>query len=265
MKKTLWIAANILIITIATRTFSNLRNLPPGLEIIGGTEADQAKVREALPRGSAFIADALETLDKGWENMSEEERAYYQTVFDPGTTGEIDPDFVEASIENFKSIRNGLGKGLRVKFVESSSYCEMMTLFYTDFMTIYACPYLSQETNPDRIARDFVHEIAHMMLLSRDRAYFSETDSRYLALLPEAQMTSDIPLVNHILREIMNEDTLYNADSYSEFAANIELETSNQEMENESLKTNTLAPEQIEQASELDQKLLNAIAPASFE
>lgn len=260
MKKILWLT----LITIIFSTFINALPTPPGtqsneLTITGGSPADLAKIKQALPISVEMVEEALRVLEAGWENMSSEERAVYQRMYDPGNSGGIDGEFVEETLENFRRIQERLVSGLEVAFVESSSNCDGMTLYYTNFITIFVCPQFSGETNMDRLARDLVHEVVHMTFLAQDRAYFSETDSRYLKLTPRGSVPADLPFLSYFLRELVLDDTLYNPDAYTHFA----LEVARAEVAVVALHQaeRTPDPELEAAAAAADEKLLTVLAP----
>ena len=98
--------------------------------------------------------------------------------------------------------------------------CTGIRLFYTDFVQVYICPYITQEDNIERKARVLIHEVAHMALLVTDRPYYDPKSysSRYNALTPQGSWSTKIPVIGHIIREIVHSDTLYHPDAYSWFA-----------------------------------------------
>jgi len=255
---------SILIGTISTliMVINAAYSAPEGtIEFSGGSTADRMKIEQALGDGLGMVDDALKVLSAGWDSFTESEKEAYLTIFDPGNTGEIDEDFVAATHENLLRIRERLAGGLQVEFVEDSTYCEMMTLYYTDFLKIFACPYLSGETNPERMARDLVHEVAHMTFLARDRAYFSETDSRYLALTPYGSAPTGLPFLSYVMREMSIDDTLYHPDAYSHLAADLPGINAEQAAAQDLSPMPQLDSNVLEMASQVDQKLLNVTAP----
>ena len=121
-----------------------------------------------------MVDNAIQTLSQGWNGMSEDEREKFVRFYDPGNTGELDDKFVQSVQGNFERIGSRLQSGLDIKFTATSEMCQGMRLFYTDFLRVYVCPFMETETREARVARDLVHEVAHMALLSVDRAYYYE-------------------------------------------------------------------------------------------
>jgi hypothetical protein len=253
-----------LISTISTIFFflNAAFSTPAGtIEFNGGSVADRRKVEQALHDGIDMVDNALNILASGMENFTEAEKEAYLTIFDPGNTGDIDEDFVAATYENLLRIQKRLAGGLQVEFADSRTYCQMMTLYYTDFLKVYVCPYFTGENNPERMARDLVHEVAHITFLARDRAYYSDTDSRYLALTPHGSAPQGLPLLSYFMREMAIDDTLYHPDAYSHLAADLPGVNARQSAVQELSVVPQLDSDVLEIASQMDQKLLNAAAP----
>lgn len=133
-------------------------------------------------------------------------------------TGEMDEAFVLAVVKNYRKIRSEFESGLVVEYETANGMCIGMRLYYTEFIKVHVCPYFRSEQDAERITRDFVHELAHIALLARDRVYYSPGSAEYAKLSPYGHWTSRLPLVGRIFGEITLQDTLYNPDTYSEFA-----------------------------------------------
>jgi hypothetical protein len=133
----------------------------------------------------------------------------------------VDDEFLQAVLNNYQKIRKTLAEDLTIVHEPNSRHCEMMTLFYTDFFKVHTCPYILEEGNPQRIARDLVHEVAHMAWLVFDRSYYYPNYSNYTKLTPYGHWSAQIPLIGPILREALRSDTLYNPDTYSKYAAEL--------------------------------------------
>jgi hypothetical protein len=209
------------ILTRASTPFIAAGSSPVGGELVlENTDAQiEEKIETALPLAVQMIDAASATLEKGWDGMSPDEQALFAKYFDPGKTGDIDAEFVHIVLGNYQKIRRGFGNELKMVYQEEGGECRGMRLYYTDFLKIHLCPFLHQEQNPERLARDLLHEETHMSLWVLDRAYYDETDSRYLALTPYGHWTAQLPIIGPILREIARADTLYHPDAYSRYAA----------------------------------------------
>ncbi|MDX1437528.1 MAG: hypothetical protein R3335_11995 [Anaerolineales bacterium] len=177
------------------------------------------RIEAALPHASRMLERAMGILDQGWDEMSADDQASFTKFFDPGKTGEVDQAFIEEVRANFAKIHSDLHGEITIVYQADAGKCTGMRLFYTDFARIHVCPYIHEEKNMGRIARDLAHEMAHISLLVVDRAYFSETDSRYLSLTPHGHWTSDLPVIGKLAREIARADTLYHPDAYARYAA----------------------------------------------
>lgn len=178
-------------------------------------------LRVGLTSSREMVENAIEALDRGWEQMSESERAEFIRYYDPGHTGQIDEQFIRSVRQNYERILHELETVSSVEFAPASRMCRGMRLFYTDFIHVFACPFLLTEANPDRVARDLVHETAHMALLVVDRAYYYENYTPYEELTPRGHWTAQLPLVGHLMREIARADTQYHPEAYARFAAAI--------------------------------------------
>ena len=188
----------------------------------GSNLSNERDVMAQLPsmrlQASDMVDNAIQVLSKGWKGMSEAEREEFLRFYDPGNTGEIDQKFVDSVIKNYRRIDRKLDGHLLVKHEQESRMCVGMRLYYTEFVKIHVCPYIEVETSQSRMARDLVHEVAHMALLVVDRAYYYPDFSPYEALTPRGHWTAQLPLVGHLFREIARADTLYHPDAFSNFA-----------------------------------------------
>jgi len=218
VRKIVWLGLTVVLFSNINAQAARHHLQASELTITGGSPEDRAKVQEAQRIALEMVTEASRMLDAGWEGLSPEERDVFRTIFDPGQSGGIDGDFVESALQNFRRIQDRLGGDLKLVFVRASSYCEGMTPYYTNFFTIFVCPEFSSEADLDRLARNLVHEVGHVALLAQDRAYFSRTDSRYLALTPRGSAPAGLPLFSHVLRELSRDDTLYHPDAYAHFA-----------------------------------------------
>ena len=95
-----------------------------------------------------------------------------------------------------------------------------MRLYYTNFISIYICPYFLEEDSVERKARNLIHEVAHQVLLALDRSYYDPKSysAHYHDLMPRGSSYTKIPVIGHIIREIQRSDTLYHPDAYAWFA-----------------------------------------------
>jgi len=180
-----------------------------------------AETASLIPLSVQMVANAEAALSKGWDGMSPQERQLLSEIYDPGNQGGIDQDFVEKMLANYAKIRNRMADNLNIVYAADSEMCTGQRLYYTNFMSIYVCPYFAEEDDTVRKARVLVHEVAHMALLAVDRPYYDPKSysSLYNALTPRGSWASQIPVVGHILREIAKSDTLYHPDTYAWFAA----------------------------------------------
>jgi hypothetical protein len=192
---------------------------PQGLD----HEHEQAiqQVHALQPQALQMVDEAIQVLSQGWSQMSPEEQEQFLRYYDPSDTGTVDEEFLGAVLNNYQKIRRVLAVDLTIVHEANSSHCEMMTLFYTDFFKVHTCPYILEEDNHQRIARDLVHEVAHMAWLVFDRSYYYPNYSSYTKLTPYGHWSAQIPLIGPILREALRSDTLYNPDTYSKYAAEL--------------------------------------------
>ncbi len=220
--KVRWVFASLIVSTLMKSVVPGpVAGSNPGTPSVryGNTDhAVEAKIEAILPRGLEMVDGAIAMLSGDLANMSPAQQALLAKFFDPAGTGEIDEAFVRAVLENYRTIRREFEDGLIVEYEIQNSQCAGMRLYYTDFFKVHVCPYIHTETDADRMARDFVHELAHIAFVAVDRAYYSPTSTKYAELTPHGHWTSHIPLVGRIFREITHSDTLYHPDAYSEFA-----------------------------------------------
>jgi hypothetical protein len=178
----------------------------------------EAKIEAALPQGLAMVDHAIARLSQEAASLSAAEWALFERFFDPAGTGDMDEAFVLTVLENYGKIRSEFESGLVVEYETANSMCIGMRLYYTEFIKVHICPYFQGEQDAERIARDFVHELAHIALFAKDRVYYSPGSVEYAKLTPYGHWTSRLPLVGRLFGEITLQDTLYNPDAYSEFA-----------------------------------------------
>jgi hypothetical protein len=198
-------------------------NLIPTSISMQRSEMETQIIREAqslIPTSIQMADNAIEVLDGGLANLSTEERALFESIFDPGATGSIDQAYVDDVLRNYVRIRRRLDGDFVFSYASESSSCRGMRLYYTNYFTIYICPYFLEEDKDSRKARTLIHEVAHIELLVLDRSYYDPNSysARYHELSPRAPGYTEIPLVGHILREIQRKDTLYHPDAYAWFA-----------------------------------------------
>ena len=176
------------------------------------------QVRSLIPIGIQKVERAISVLSRGWARMNTDERFKFNRFFDPSNSGEVDENFVQAVLQNYRLIREEFNDELTIECETSSSLCSLGRLYYTYWSNIHVCPYLTIETDTTRKARDLVHELAHNAMYSVDRAYFSPSSSQYQALTPTGPWSVNIPIIGPLIRLISRSDTLFNPDAYSWFA-----------------------------------------------
>ena len=178
------------------------------------------EVRSYVPMGLEMVSGAMQVLSKGLPGMTAYEMEQFERIFDPSGSGEIDVDFVEAVLKNYRKIERRLEGLVFVEYEQDSRMCQGMRLYYTDFINIHVCPYFKSVSDPERKARNLLHEFAHMGLLSGDRPYYHPKtySASYNRLTPRGQWFNQLPVVGPILREISRGDTLYHPDAYAWFA-----------------------------------------------
>lgn len=179
------------------------------------------KVRAVQADSLNMVEEAISVLSQGWSSMSPEEHQLFLRYYDPGNTGEVDEAFVLELLGNYHKIQERLIRQIEFVPQPNSSRCVMMTLYYTDFSKVYICPYILEETNHQRIARDLVHEVAHMAMVLFDRPYYYPNYSEYQKLTPRGHWSGRLPIIGPILREILRQDTLYHPDAYSKYAVDL--------------------------------------------
>jgi len=190
----------------------------PELIIRDASPAIAAQIQATVPLSRQMVEDAIAVLSEGWSGMNQAERQEFSRFFDPAGTGGLDEDFMDTVLANYRLIRNAFDHRIVVLYEADSDICFGQQLYYTDFFRIHVCPYYAAETNPQRRARTFIHEIAHKALFVFDRAYYRPTNKRYAELTPRGSWTAQLPLVGPICREIARSDTLYHPDAYAHFA-----------------------------------------------
>jgi hypothetical protein len=193
-------------------------------EVQATSEAALQALDEAnsyIPVGLLMIDSAVEVLSRGLSNLSPDEKEQLERIFDPSGSGTIDQEYLNAVLDNFHKIQRQFEKPSSLKYEESSSMCQRMRLYYTYFFKIYVCPYFTIENDGERKARDLVHEIAHIALMSGDRPYYNVKtySASYNRLTPRGSWATQVPVIGPIFREILRGDTLYHPDAYAWFAA----------------------------------------------
>ncbi len=176
-----------------------------------------SQVQSLVPLSIEMVDNAIAVLGKGWAGMTLSERGFFNQLYDPGDTGEVDQKFVNDVLDNYRAIRDRLDSSLAVVYKPGSDRCEGKRLYYTDIVKIYVCPYFMEEDSRVRKARVLIHEAVHMAILVVDRPYFHKNtySTRYEALTPRGSWTAGIPLLGPIFREITHGDTLYHPDAYA--------------------------------------------------
>ena len=199
-----------------------------GMKAVGNAHAlssDEEQVLEEvealIPVSQQMVDNAIEVLSMGLSEMSSEDREQFERIFDPSGSGEIDDDFVEDVLNNYRKIEDRLESSFVLQYEEESDMCDNMRLYYTDFFKIHVCPYFKNEGDSVRKTRVLVHEVGHIALLAGDRPYYDPKSysTRYNKLTPNGSWANQIPVVGKIFREISHNDTLYHPDAYSWFAS----------------------------------------------
>ncbi len=178
------------------------------------------EVRSFIPHGINRVEHAISVLSKGLAGMTGGERAVFQQFFDPSNSG-FDQQFVSDVLANFRRIRHVFTDDLTVECETDGGLCTDGRLYYTYWGNIHVCAYFTHETDSNRKARDFVHELAHNAMLAVDRPYYSSANSEYNALTPRGPWTTRIPVVGSLFQFISRTDTLYHPDAYSWFAFHV--------------------------------------------
>ncbi len=202
--------------------------LAQGLQVVGNAQALSREeemvledVERLIPVGLQMVENAEEVLSQGLSEMSPEEREQFERIFDPSGSGEIDNEYVEDVLNNYRKIKIRLESSFIMQYEEESDMCDNMRLFYTDFFKIHICPYFIGEEDSVRKARVLVHEVAHIALLAGDRPYYhpKSYSASYNELAPRGSWATKVPVVGIIIREISQSDTLYHPDAYAWFAS----------------------------------------------
>ena len=222
------------------------------------------QVYAVYPDSNHMVNEAVTVLSKGWSGMSQEQRQVFLRYYDPGEDGGIDDRYVEEVLDNYLKIQAKLESGLIYAYAPNSSKCVLRTLYYTDFFRVHLCPSLLVEENEVKIARDLVHEVAHIALRAFDRPYYYPNFSPYEKLTPRGHWSARLPVIGSILRELMRRDTLYHPDAYAKYAAELVSGEKNAPVAGQSAETQDESVERqlYSQADASDQKLL-ALANAA--
>ena len=176
------------------------------------------KMRTIQPLSKEMVDQAIIALSKGWTGMSSNEKEAFLLLYDPADTGDIDDEFLDKVLDNYRKIREVLDEDIRISYEPESSKCEGMRLYFIDLATLHICPYFLTEPNEVRQARTFIHEMAHKALLVTDRPYYRPTSKVYKTLTPNGSWAAQLPVIGRVVREIAGSDTLYHPDAYAHYA-----------------------------------------------
>lgn len=202
--------------------------LAQAVQLVGNAQAissEEEKVLEEvdslIPVGLQMVKSAEDVLSRGLSEMSSEERDQFERIFDPSGSGEIDEEYVEDVLNNYRKIESRLENSFILQYEEESDMCDNMRLFYTDFFKIHICPYFIDEEDSVRKARVLVHEVAHIALWAGDRPYYhpKSYSASYNELAPRGSWATQVPVIGIIVRELSQSDTLYHPDAYAWFAS----------------------------------------------
>lgn len=202
--------------------------LAQAVQLVGNAQAissEEEKVLEEvdslIPVGLQMVKSAEDVLSRGLSEMSSEERDQFESIFDPSGSGEIDEEYVEDVLNNYRKIESRLENSFILQYEEESDMCDNMRLFYTDFFKIHICPYFIDEEDSVRKARVLVHEVAHIALWAGDRPYYhpKSYSASYNELAPRGSWATQVPVIGIIVRELSQSDTLYHPDAYAWFAS----------------------------------------------
>ncbi len=180
-----------------------------------------ARVQLIVPMSLQMIDAASNSLASGWEAMDPVERHYFQLFFDPGNTGEIDQDFVEEVLRKYQKIRAEFDGTLTLVLEPESEYCVDERLFFTYYQNVHVCPYFMKDQHPRWMASVLVHELVHIALKVKDRAYYEPDSEAYESLTPRGSAVTQLPVIGPLFREVLRGDTLYHPDAYAWFGAMI--------------------------------------------
>ena len=175
------------------------------------------QIQAIIPASQQLVDEAIAILSKGWMEMSQPEQEAFLALYDPAGTGEVDQEFIEATLVNYQRIQEALKREITVVYEPESEKCEGMRLYYTDLLKLHVCPYFLTEGNEMRKARTLIHEMAHIALIVRDRPYYRPTNKAYALLTPNGSRLAQLPVVGPLIREIQQNDTLYHPDAYAHF------------------------------------------------
>jgi hypothetical protein len=187
---------------------------------INGSRANLAvaRVKNISQISLHLVDETIAVLSQGWSDMSPVEREKFLQIFDPSGTGEVDEQYVAEVLGNYRKIRRTLLNDIPVVYAPQSDKCIDQRLYYTYLLRVYVCPYFFEEENDLRKARTLIHEMAHQALLVNDRPYYNPTSKHYARLTPYGHWAAQLPLVGHIIRELLRGDTLYHPDAYAHYA-----------------------------------------------
>ena len=171
-----------------------------------------------IPLSLDFVNEAIVALSSGLDGLSKRDRQLLLVFFDPAETGDIDSRYVETVLANYRRIKSEFQDSISIYLDGNSDTCEGMRLYYTDLASIHICPFFATESNRERKARTFLHEMAHRALLVLDRTYYRPTNKKYAELTPRGPFIAQLPLIGPIFREIARQDTLFHPDAYAHFA-----------------------------------------------
>lgn len=179
----------------------------------------EAGLQSVVPLSIQMVDSALSFLSKGRSEMTPDEGAVFDLIFDPAGTGQTDEAFLEEVLGNMRRIKRALATRIRIRYAPDSPRCADQRLYYTDMVTVSICPYFLTEADVVRKARGLVHEMAHKALLVVDRPYFAPYSEAYTNLTPWGGRSAQLPLIGRLLREVARDDTLYHPDAYAHLAA----------------------------------------------
>jgi hypothetical protein len=194
-----------------------LLNPKQASEASGNDEIVDQQLQAIIPISEQLVEEAIAALSKGWMEMNQSEQEAFLALYDPANTGEVDQEFVESTLVNYRRIQETLGREIAVVYEPDSEQCEGKRLYYTDLFKLHVCPYFFTEGNEIRKARTLIHEMAHIALLVRDRTYYRPTNKAYAQLTPRGSWLAQLPVVGPAIREIQQSDTLYHPDAYAHF------------------------------------------------
>lgn len=214
-KKAIWLAELIVVMVMAFRTAARAWAFNSTPQASAQAEIEVAAL---TPLSLQLVDQAILDLAQGWEGLSQAQQDLFLELYDPAQTGEVDEQFVDEVLANYRKIRTRLSGDTAVVYAARSYPCREQRLYYTDLSRLYVCPYFFEEDNEGRKARTLIHEMAHMALLVVDRAYYYPESEAYAKLTPYGSWITRAPLVGRAMREVLRGDTLYHPDAYAHFA-----------------------------------------------